>query len=478
MLILDEIDHILSPSSSSRDLLNTLFALAHSPSSSLTLIGIANALDLTSRALHLPTFNLPTSSKGKSKLISLGPQLLPFPPYDFKTIESIIKQRLGRLNSTYPFSVEEESLVGNEDGLPLVSPMALTFCAKKVAAGTGDIRTALQVVRNAIGIVENEERSRLNLPTSTSNDIDEVEEESLPSPLSTPTKKRPIKEQSKKINPLSTLTALTARKVSMSEMLLSLRLSGLTTPNPLASRLSSLPFNTRNILVGIAVSLSRESTPTTPTFSSVASINKGKPTTPTKKNTNAGPISVRLNATYEIYSAVLKKEGTLHKPLSKNEFTSALDILESSALITLDTFASSSPLNKSKSKSLASKKSGGAGGAISSDPIISLNPIISLVDLISALKEIPAKNCEIEEERGICRDNSITISTGAMQETLRISRTILRMEEDRVGRVLIGLKGNQKSNVDEMAPREGFHGNGLGNEEGKWLGEKRRKLEH
>ena len=47
-------------------------------------------------------------------------------------------------------------LQAREGNAPIVDPMAVQFCARKVAAVAGDIRKALDVCRRAVEIVEND----------------------------------------------------------------------------------------------------------------------------------------------------------------------------------------------------------------------------------------------------------------------------------------------------------------------------------
>ena len=77
-------------------------------------IGIANALDLTDSLLP----RLHTKCR---------PQLLLFPPYNKDQIATILEARLGT-NSE-------------------VDPMAIQFCARKIASANGDLRKALDVCR-------------------------------------------------------------------------------------------------------------------------------------------------------------------------------------------------------------------------------------------------------------------------------------------------------------------------------------------
>ena len=46
------------------------------------------------------------------------------------------------------------------NGEPVLDPMAIQFCARKVSAVAGDMRKALDVCRRAVEVVENEVRKQ------------------------------------------------------------------------------------------------------------------------------------------------------------------------------------------------------------------------------------------------------------------------------------------------------------------------------
>ncbi|KAI9306550.1 P-loop containing nucleoside triphosphate hydrolase protein [Cunninghamella echinulata] len=130
VIILDEIDHLVTKD---QDVLYKIFEWASLPQSRLVLIGIANALDLTDRVLP------------RLRAKNCEPQLLHFNPYQVNDISAIIKDRLTSLNGQ------------------LVQPPAIELCARKVAASKGDLRTALDVCRQAIEIAEKEYKRKPNI---------------------------------------------------------------------------------------------------------------------------------------------------------------------------------------------------------------------------------------------------------------------------------------------------------------------------
>ena len=133
VLILDEIDHL---DSRGQEVLYLLFQWPRLPKSSLILIGIANALDLTDRLLpRLHAFNC-------------EPKLMHFLPYTREQIVQILEDRLSCMQNN------------------VFKPLALQLCARKIAACTGDIRKALDVCRRAIEIVENKKDESILQMTS------------------------------------------------------------------------------------------------------------------------------------------------------------------------------------------------------------------------------------------------------------------------------------------------------------------------
>ncbi|KAK5827947.1 P-loop containing nucleoside triphosphate hydrolase protein [Linnemannia elongata] len=129
--ILDEMDQLLTKD---QEVLYKLFQWSCMDNSKLTLIGIANALDMTDRFLP------------RLKAKDCEPQLLNFNPYQVSEIREIIMDRL--------FSLEATSKGGRPRVAPLMQKPAIELCARKVAAATGDLRKALDICRQTIEMVE------------------------------------------------------------------------------------------------------------------------------------------------------------------------------------------------------------------------------------------------------------------------------------------------------------------------------------
>ncbi|XP_078326574.1 cell division control protein 6 homolog [Crassostrea virginica] len=140
IMVLDEIDQL---ESKNQEILYTIFEWPSLPKSRLVLIGIANALDLTDRIL--PRLQARPNCK---------PQLLNFAPYSKDQIAAILQDRLQMLE---------------KDGVSVMEPSAVQFCARKISAVAGDMRKALDVCRRAIEMVEHEVKSQQVLKVSTAD---------------------------------------------------------------------------------------------------------------------------------------------------------------------------------------------------------------------------------------------------------------------------------------------------------------------
>ena len=137
VVTLDEIDHLLTLGS---ETLHKIFEWSLQRASRLILIGIANALDLTDRFLP------------RLKARNLKPQLLPFLPYTATQIASVITTKLQTLSQASPNA--------SPSHIPFVHPTAIEFCSKKVAAQTGDLRKAFDIMRRSIDLVEMETKEK------------------------------------------------------------------------------------------------------------------------------------------------------------------------------------------------------------------------------------------------------------------------------------------------------------------------------
>ncbi|KAG0426121.1 hypothetical protein HPB47_026752 [Ixodes persulcatus] len=126
VIVLDEVDQL---DSKNQAVLYSLFELPRLKGSRAVLFGIANSLDLTDRTLpHL-------------QACGSRPNLLHFAPYSKNEIAAILVDRL-------------------RDCAAVVHPQAVEFCARKIAACTGDVRKALDACRRAVELVERGSRAQ------------------------------------------------------------------------------------------------------------------------------------------------------------------------------------------------------------------------------------------------------------------------------------------------------------------------------
>ncbi|TPX42280.1 hypothetical protein SeMB42_g05192 [Synchytrium endobioticum] len=152
VVILDEIDHLLSRD---QEVLYKLFQWPHLDESRLALIGIANALDLTERFLP------------RLKARDCTPVLLNFVPYQVNEITAIIKDRLGSLSLSSMRPSSHQTITDTKKVFTLMQPAAIEFAARKVV-GSGDVRKALDVCRQALEVLETSlPDQRVMSPTSS-----------------------------------------------------------------------------------------------------------------------------------------------------------------------------------------------------------------------------------------------------------------------------------------------------------------------
>ncbi|EPB83589.1 hypothetical protein HMPREF1544_09632 [Mucor circinelloides 1006PhL] len=158
VVILDEIDSLITRD---QDVLYKIFEWASLPTSRLVLIGIANALDLTDRILP------------RLRAKNCEPQLMNFNPYQVSEITSIIRDRLFSLieDPEDPFAPPPKPTDGTP--APLIQANAIELCARKVAASMGDLRTALDVCRQAIELAEMEQKKKTAAAATTTTVLGE-----------------------------------------------------------------------------------------------------------------------------------------------------------------------------------------------------------------------------------------------------------------------------------------------------------------
>jgi len=307
LVILDEIDHLLDIDIT---LLYQLFEWSLQKSSSLILVGIANALDLTDR--FLPRL--------KSK--NLRPHLIPFMPYSAADITTIIGTKLKSLLPT--------NHSATPDYIPFIHPTAIMFLSKKVAAQTGDLRKAFAVCLRALDLIESETQTSLN------NSLSNLTPSASPSPTKAPLKENPFMSSPARSprknqlvnNPLAHLKPETAPRATIAHVA---RVTASVFSNGLSQRLVHLNIQQKAALCTLAA-LELNSRPE-------------NSNTPSKLNKSKAPTVRDL---YDVYARLCRQENAL-APLTATEFRDILAGLETLSLI--------SPIDGSSTLNVASTPS-------------------------------------------------------------------------------------------------------------------------
>lgn len=291
LVTLDEIDHILTMGLES---LYRLLEWSLQKPSSLALVGIANALDLTDRFLP------------RLKAKSLKPELLPFLPYTAPQIKHIITTRLKSLMPQ-----------GEEGYVPFIHPAAIELCSRKVSNQTGDLRKAFEICRRALDLVEAQTRSKHE---------DEAREKLL---QSTPSKK-PLGEkvndasgrgQSKSIVQimavsLKGMTAETAPRASIAHLN---KVTAAAFSNGTTQRMKALNLQQKAALCALVAYENR-------LRASAKSVEAAG--TPSKSQT----LAPTIKTLFDTYCRLCTRDSVLH-PLSSSEFREVVGSLETLGLV-------------------------------------------------------------------------------------------------------------------------------------------------
>ena len=309
VVILDEVDRLVDLD---LELLYSLFEWSMQASSSLILVGIANALDLTDRFLP------------RLKSRNLKPVLLPFMPYSASQIADVLTSKLKSLSS------EETQAV------PFLHPAAIQFCAKKVASQTGDLRKAFDICRRAIDLVEQETKER-DAQTALQD-----------SPSKTPLMENiNLSSPSTSRSPTKTYTLDTAPKATIAHMA---KVTAQVFGNGTVQRLGTLNLQQKAVLCALSALEKRKRD---------NQVERTIFATPSKHNTFAPSVKQIFDA----YSSLCKRENLLH-PLSCVEFRDVFSGLEALSLVVAVDGKNSSfavPITPSKTPSRRGK--GGFGTA-------------------------------------------------------------------------------------------------------------------
>ncbi|KAF2134324.1 cell division control protein Cdc6 [Dothidotthia symphoricarpi CBS 119687] len=295
VVTLDEVDHLMELDI---DLLYNIFEWSLQKTSSLVLVGIANALDFTDRFLP------------RLKARGLKPHLLPFLPYTAQQISSVITSKLKTL------------LPAGSSQLPFIHPTAIMFLSKKVAAQSGDLRKAFDICRRAIDLIEADTRDQhakkaveiTPSPTPSPSKTPLVENNNLSSfaLLRSPSKSKP---QNALTTSLAQLTVDTAPRATIAHMA---KITAAVFSNGTSQRLQNLNLQQKAVLCSLSAMEKKKR----------ASAADNVLSTPSRSH-NTAPTIKEL---FEAYTALCKRENILH-PLTSTEFRDIVGSLETLSLI-------------------------------------------------------------------------------------------------------------------------------------------------
>ncbi|KAH6650705.1 P-loop containing nucleoside triphosphate hydrolase protein [Chaetomium tenue] len=294
LVVLDEIDHILTMDPES---LYRVFEWSLLPTARLTMVGIANALDLTDRFLP------------RLKSRNLKPELLPFLPYTAPQVKRIITERLKTLAPK-----------GSEpDFIPFFHPAAIELCSRKVSSQTGDLRRAFEVCRRALDLVESETRMKHEneikenlLQQSPSRKV-LGENRNFASPA------RPSGAQQLQRS-LQHLTVSTAPRVSIAHLN---KVTAAAFSNGASQRLKTLNLQQKAALCSLMAIEKRNR-------STQAAQAASTPTTPSSRA--RGVTAPTIKTLYAAYCTLCTQDSLLH-PLSSSEFREVVGSLETLSLV-------------------------------------------------------------------------------------------------------------------------------------------------
>lgn len=284
LVLLDEIDNLLDADC---DMLYTIFEWAMHKSSTMILVGIANALDLTDRFLP------------RLKKRGLKPRLLPFLPYTAAQITTIISDKLRSL-------LPGDTSV-SQDFIPFMQPAAVQLCGKKIASQTGDLRKAFSLAQRIIDHLERETNSKQALQSPTKAPLGELQ--NIASPPQTPSSTM-SRSKDDRIPPFTAETAPRATIAHAAKIASSIFNIGTT------SRLNGLNLQQKAVLCSLITKERRK-------------FERNPFVTPSKSSSKTPTIK----DLFMKYCALCKRDEGLLQPLKDTEFRDVVASLETLGLV-------------------------------------------------------------------------------------------------------------------------------------------------
>ncbi|KAK5050757.1 hypothetical protein LTR84_003316 [Exophiala bonariae] len=293
LVLLDEMDTLLGGDC---ELLYSIFEWAMHPASSLILIGIANALDLTDRFLP------------RLKVRNVKPQLLPFLPYSAQQISTIIREKLRSL-------LPADSTV-SPDFVPLMHPAAIQLSGKKIASQTGDLRKAFSLVRRAIDQVEQETLLKMSQEQSVTPTKQPLGEVTNPSIKPQSWSVSPMKEASSSSIQRSILSQLTMESAPRASIAHVARIASSIFNNNALSRLNGLNLQQKAVLCSLVASEKKQ-------------IQRDPYKTPSKSWSKIA----NVKELFETYTMLCNRDEGILQVLKSTEFRDVVASLETLGLI-------------------------------------------------------------------------------------------------------------------------------------------------
>lgn len=286
LVLMDEIDNLLDGDC---ELLYNMFEWAMHRSSSVLLIGIANALDLTDRFMP------------RLKSRNLKPQLLPFLPYSASDMSTIITKKLQSL-----LPADAETAPGF---VPVIQPAAIKLIGSKIAAQTGDLRKAFSLARRTVDQIEKEAlQQSAGAATPTKLPLGEISNVSRPSVAS------PFKSTfAQADDPTTRLTAIAAPQATIRHVA---KLASSIFSNGTISRLGALNLQQKAALCALVAGERRQ--------------NSRDPFKTPSKSSNR-PLTVK--DLFEKYGRLCQRDEGLLPVLKNTEFRDVVTSLETLGLI-------------------------------------------------------------------------------------------------------------------------------------------------
>lgn len=259
-----------------------------------------------------------------SSLSSSHIRTLHFSPYNSAQLLQIVQSRLATLTS--PAQALDANI---KQFLPVPT---LTLLTKKVAALTGDVRTLFEILRGAIDLA---------VSSASTTRVDDESFFSQAEPISS-------------VTPAHVLVALkNSSAASMSKPSTSSS-SSLTSNSGIVSKVADLGIQARLVLLAVLVATKRVE-------AGLGIEPSASRNTDTSESSSAGIDGTHL---YTLYSHILRR-GDLSSPVSKNEFSDLIGLLEGVGLVTTCSGSSINPSPKKKRMRFGRSASFGRLGASS-----------------------------------------------------------------------------------------------------------------